>query len=33
MTKNENNKEKNINVDQNYSKIYSGETNKNSNQV
>jgi hypothetical protein len=31
MTKNENNKEKNINVEQNYSKIYSGETNKNSN--
>ena len=31
MTKNENNKDKNINVEQNYSKIYSGETNKNSN--
>ena len=31
MTKNENNKEKNINIEQNYSKIYSEETNKNSN--
>ena len=31
MTKNENNKEKNINIEQNFSTIYSGETNKNSN--
>ena len=31
MTKDENNKEKNINIEQNYSKRYSEETNKNSN--